>query len=163
MVWCHYLCSPKGQTSAARKRLRLAQAQLQREHSREWRSLLQALSDRVLTSPCMLLSPVGSGAVVCRNQCCRLPDQVQTVSALVRRVPDPLLSRAGRDAVVYWNGCCRVLERLQSHPGSSAEVRETGAVTHQNVCRRLKDWALRSGELMRTYAGSRVGGLGIDC
>jgi hypothetical protein len=67
----------------------------------------RSFTDRVRRQMEQVLSPVGTGAevsgtsaVACRNQSCRLPDRVQTVSALARRVPDPLLSRVGTDAVV---------------------------------------------------------------
>jgi hypothetical protein len=112
----------------------------------------------------------GTGAVAGWHKCGREWNQCGCASERMLSSPRPGADGfgtgaegAGSIAVACWNGCCRVLRRLQLHSGSSAEARETRALTHQNVCRRLKNSALRSGELMRTYAVTRVGGLGTDC
>jgi hypothetical protein len=83
----------------------------------------RSFSDGVLKSLDLLLSRVRSGVVVCRNQCCRFPEQAPRRVELLRGLSDRMQ---------------RQMEQVLSPVGTGAEVSGTSAVACRIGRRRFR-------------------------
>jgi hypothetical protein len=157
-------------------RLPLRRVAFRRNCVRADQTACRCFSERVLKSPCVLLSPVRSGAVVCRNQCgrsrtgCRgvwnwcsgVPDQMQRQMEQVLSPVGKSAEVSGTTAVARRNQCCRPADRVRRGLNPVLSCDGTIAVASRVECRGERNVCSHSSERMPSAKELGVGTTGTD-